>query len=163
MRFDGSTVVSLGNRKEFSIRDAITVEAWVCPEQTDGWRLICTQWGGLLTGSYHLACEHGIPTFHIGTEDGLADVGGIHRLETGQWHHVAGTYDRTRLRLYVNGAEAASRNHRARLVETDFGVVIGGKYVGPSDLNWIGMLAEVRISTVARPPEELSPNLTERE
>ena len=45
-RFDGNTVITLGKAKELIPENAVTIEAWVYPEDLNSWRLICTNWDG---------------------------------------------------------------------------------------------------------------------
>jgi len=156
--FDGNTVINLGNVKELIKLDAITVEAWVFPEDLNGWRLICCNWAGP-PGAYHLACQNGMPRFHVHTDKGTADASGG-KLEIGKWYHIAGSYDSRsgEIKLYIDGKLAASGKLGGKLADNDYDIVIGSKHT--REFKWVGRIDEVRISDVAREPEELSPNLT---
>ena len=154
--FDGNTVISLGKAKVLIPDVAITVEAWVYPEDLNGWRLICTNWDGL-PGAYHLGVSNGMPKFHINTANGGAAAEPVESLELKRWQHIAGTYDSKAVKLYLNGEEVASNNHGGKLQGSDYEVIIGSK--NTRDFKWIGLLDEVRISDIARDADELSPNL----
>jgi len=159
--FDGNTNIAIPNKfKAVQPEDAITVEAWVYPEDLSGWKLICCHWGGAVVGSYHLGVEAGIPKFHINTGKGTAFAADTKQLELKKWQHVAGTYDSKEIKLFVNGKEVGSTNHGDKLKSGDptFDVVIGSK--SSREFRWRGLLDEVRISTVARSAAELSPNLS---
>lgn len=159
-RFDGQTLIAVaGEEKTVQPEESITVEAWVYPEDLAGWKLICTHWGGAVVGSFHLGVEAGVPKFHINTSQGTAFAAALNQLNLQEWQHVAGSYDSDTIRLYINGEEVAKTSHGGELESgnPDFEVIIGSK--ASREFNWNGLLDEVRISSIARKPPELSPNL----
>jgi hypothetical protein len=157
--FDGATVINVGPQENLIFPEAITVEAWVFPISLDGWKLICCHWGGAVVGSWHLGVESGTAKFHINTSNGTA-FAGTQQLTLEEWQHVAGTYDGKVIKLYINGEEIAATNHGGDFEPGDpnHDVIIGSK--ASREFQWNGLLDEVRISSVARKPVELSPNLT---
>ena len=158
--FDGKTLITFGKTDIIQPTTAITVEAWVYLAEITDWRLIFTKWADIPDGSYHLAIKNGYPQFHIFTEEGEGFAIAEERIEIGQWHHIAGTYDSEQIRVYVDGKEVISKEHSGEIVYEgkDYDVVIGSK--DARKFYWIGLIDEVRISSIARQPEELSPNLT---
>lgn len=154
--FDGNTVISLGEVEILLPEVAITIEAWVYPEDLNGWRLIFTNWDGP-PGAYHLGVENGIPKFHINTEKGVAFAGAPKPLELETWQHVAGIYDSDKIKLFIDGQEVGSTNHDGKLQGAGFDVIIGSK--NTRQFNWKGLIDEVRVSDIAREPDVLSPNL----
>ncbi len=157
--FDGTTVINIGNVKELINPDAITVEAWVYPEDLNGWHLICCNWAGP-PGAYHLGCENTIPKFHITTDNGTAFAAASDALEVNQWYHVAGTYDKDsgEIQLYINGEIAGTTKHGGELIDNDMDVIIGSKH--SREFQWKGFIDEMRISNVVRTADTLSANLT---
>jgi hypothetical protein len=158
--FDGSTMIAIASDVEVVQPDIITVEAWVYPTALDGWKLICAHWGGAIVGSYHLGVEAGTPKFHINTGGGTFFAPALDQLELDAWTHVAGTYDGSDVRIYIDGEEAgsASANGDLESGSPDHDVIIGGK--ASREFPWNGLLDEVRISGIARDADELSPNLS---
>lgn len=154
--FDGNTVISLGEADVLIPKTAITIEAWVYPEDLSGWRLIFTNWDGP-PGAYHLGVQNGITKFHINTEKGVAFAGAAKPLELEEWQHVAGTYDSNEIKLYIDGKEVGATNHGGELVGTEYDVIIGSK--NTRQFKWKGLMDEVRISGIAREADVLSPNL----
>ncbi|MBD3181650.1 hypothetical protein GF312_05110 [Candidatus Poribacteria bacterium] len=156
--FDGNTLINIGPQEDLIFPEEITVEAWVYPESLDGWKLICTHWGGAVVGSWHFGVEAGTLKLHINTDAGTG-FAGSQQLALQEWQHVAGTYDSETIRVYVNGVETDAVNHGGDFDpgNPEHDVIIGSK--SSRELNWNGLIDEVRISSVARMPEELSPNL----
>lgn len=158
--FDGSALVNIGPQEKLIFPPAITIEAWVYPVDLSGWKLICCHWGAAVVGSWHMGVENGIAKLHINTDAGTA-FAGTEQLALEEWQHVAGTYDGSKIKIYINGEETASTNHGGDFEPGDpeHDVTIGSK--ASRQFQWNGLMDEVRISSIARAPEELSPNLTE--
>jgi len=73
-------------------------------------------------------------------------------LPTGEWVHVAGVYDGSKVYLYVNGYEVKNANYTTNAVANNTPVRIGARDDG-SYLN--GYIDEVHISSIARTPTEI--------
>lgn len=67
-----------------------------------------------------------------------------------QWVHVAGTYDGTRMRLFVNGELKAERPKTGLIVQSEVPLEIGGEDQ-PRRRLLQGRVDEVRVSHIARP------------
>ncbi len=80
------------------------------------------------------------------------------------WHHIAGTYDGSTMRLYVDGVEEASQAVTMTLSDSDHPLLIGagygGREQGKPQAYFNGMLDEVRISDIARPTLTTKPYTT---
>lgn len=63
----------------------------------------------------------------------------------GTWHHVAGTYDGTTLRLYVDGVLQATQTANAGLLETEARLRIGHHYSEQSRYSFDGKIDDVRL------------------
>ena len=62
----------------------------------------------------------------------------------GSWHHVAGTFDGTQLRLYVDGSLADSMDYTGTIATTTYPVNIGRNSQN-TDRLYEGAIDEVRI------------------
>jgi hypothetical protein len=140
----------------------ITVEAWVTYGATplpSGWRFPTIVRGDPTPNqsSYFLRVEAGQTQTNrllwwVTTTNGNYTVG--YNFTAGAlltWTHVAGTYDGSTLRLFVNGAQVAQSNGTGPI--RDYG---GGVRIGSGDLTvnggetWNGEIDEVRIWPFAR-------------
>jgi len=73
-------------------------------------------------------------------------------IPTGEWVHVAGVYDGSKVYLYVNGYEVKNADYATNAVANNTPVRIGARDDG-SYLN--GYIDEVHISSIARTPTEI--------
>jgi len=64
-------------------------------------------------------------------------------ISTNTWYHVAGTYDGSNVRLYVNAIEVYSASETDSLVTNDIPLSIGAHT--PGSLFWTGSIDDVRI------------------
>ncbi|HGJ64052.1 TPA: LamG domain-containing protein [bacterium] len=156
--FDGTTVINVGKVKKLIKPEAMTIEAWVFPDDLSGWKLICCNWGGAVVGAWHFGVEAGTPKLHLTNKAGTTAFAGDGKIEVGKWQHVAGTYDGKSIKVYINGIPAGESKFDGELKDNDMDVVIGSK--DSREYQWKGRMDEVRISDKAREPKELSPNMT---
>ena len=69
------------------------------------------------------------------------------------WTHLAATYDGTTVRLYVNGAQVASRAVTGNLISSTGALRIGGNTIWGEYFS--GLIDEVRIYNRALTPAEI--------
>jgi hypothetical protein len=72
-----------------------------------------------------------------------------------EWHYVAGTYDGTVMKLYLDGKPRGGRAGRGLVIESKLDLEIGGDFVGSID--------EVRISNVPRSMEDIRRHMEGKE
>lgn len=96
--------------------------------------------------------------FSVVTDNGTGSVSTGNFASTGQWYHVAGVYDGTELRIYVDGVLDNSNAHSGDIVAYD---PVRELTVGRSSnaaVNYhgfTGLIDEVRVYRRALPPEEV--------
>jgi hypothetical protein len=130
---------------------SITLEAWGCLDE-------------LSTGSNdHLVCRAStyclkfaqenagdVPRFQLyDTANSWhnLDLSGV--LDVGEWYYLAGTWDGSVMRLYINGEEEGFLGFSGVIKTTDFSTFIGS-YDVSSGQSPDGVVDEVRVSDVAR-------------
>jgi hypothetical protein len=153
--FDGlGDFVDCGNDEIFNITDQITVAAWIRVnvfEQTDqaivskgetAWKLVRN---GLTTDQLRFDCGA------AGEAIGNANV------NDGQWHHAAGTYNGSRISLYVDGvADGFAAGSGPITADPNLTLWIAdNNRPGEGPQAWNGLIDDVRIYNVAKTQEEI--------
>jgi predicted phosphodiesterase len=117
--------------------EAVTLEAWVCPEG-DFAKLEGP--GIVYAGNYLLRITRGNPSFHVFT-DRWRPVVSASPAKAGEWFYLAGTYDGTEMRIYVNGRLSGALSRTGAIPRVDRALEIGHQ------ANFFtGIIDEVRIT-----------------
>lgn len=159
LRFDGSRDhVTCGAPAALDLTGtAITLSAWVMPEETPAGEVgIC----GKHFSSYLLTYYQDVHAYWY-----IASGGNNTKavLPGGMWTHVAGTFDGTTLRFYINGDLAMERLSQAATIPAGRTFTIGCVVGDPTaaDPNYTqsgffrGCIADVRVYDQALPAERL--------
>jgi hypothetical protein len=140
----------------------ITLSAWVyrSVDQPGPRCLIARQRGSGKEDQYVLGFRDNRYVFGVETTEGDRSVEGP-VAPTAQWFHLAGTYDGTAVRLYMNGKEVRSRvySSSARLVQEPKPVIVGAAQNRPGDdvqEAFAGIVDDVRIYARALGAAEVS-------
>jgi len=144
LNFNGSNAwVTVNNSASLDLTSGMTLEAWVYPQSTSGWKtVIMKETSG--DSVYFLESSNSarLPNsaFSNGSEQA---VSGPKMLPLNQWSHLVATYDGQYQRLYVNGIEVAKQTQNG-LIQQSSGVLrIGGNSVWGEYFQ--GYIDEVRI------------------
>ncbi len=159
LNFDGiNDFVDCGNNPITDITGtAITLEAWVYPTsfQPNIWQGNVINKGDISQTGYMLRVGgSGQVNFNFGSFGAwneLNSPAGVLTLNT--WHHIAGTYDGSFSRIYVDGIEVASTPHSSSIASATQPLYLGEdpQYVGRF---FPGSIDEVRIwNTTLTGPE----------
>lgn len=129
----------------------------------DGYTQIsCAAWVRITNGSASNACVMGRQSFSQGFElrmvsatekpyfevKGSLGTGSVESsgaLEVGQWHHLAGTYDGTTIKLYIDGKLAAEDTQAGVNFGGNYNVIIGARSGSPPTLYWDGQIMDSRV------------------
>ncbi len=138
----------------------ITIEAWIKADAwaTNIWENTIVSKEGWATGEqgYNLRCgANGNLNFIFG--DGTwHDVASGPVMTAGRWYHVAGTYDGTTLRVYINGVEMNSLTYTSSISASTYNLNIGRMAYTPGGPRYFdGMIDEVRVWNVALPQSSI--------
>ncbi len=152
LSFDGTDdYIDCGNYSMFNFNDtnAFTISCWIKPENLSGGKQgIVGKWGGSWTISpFQVAIDaYGRIRACIGA--GGVSYGNVYiqaaDLETGNWHHVATTYDGSILRIYLNGEEKDSEQYDYTLTSNSSCVEIG-RYGNATKCHFDGLIDKVRL------------------
>ncbi|UCE47167.1 MAG: CotH kinase family protein, partial [Phycisphaerales bacterium] len=125
--------------------NSLTAQAWV---RLDEFALAIGEVNPILTQhdasyyGYYFYVADGAPKFYVFASTGFAQVISPAVLNADQWHHVAGTNDGSKLRLYVDGLEKASASS-VGLTGVNYNAYIGCEITSP--LYYEGLIDDVRI------------------
>jgi chitodextrinase len=123
--FNGTSArVTIPHSASLALTTGMTLEAWVYPTNVSAaWRDV------IMKGSdeYYLeaSSSQGPPATGGKPNIGGSLIGSA-ALPANTWSHLAGTYDGTTLRLYVNGVQVASRAQTGSIATTTNPLQIGG-------------------------------------
>ncbi len=164
--FDGTNdQVDCGNNTSVQITGtALTLEAWIYPTswKTQFWQANIMNRESLSGGGYMLRCGAGGKlNFNIGSGPGpwneLTSATNILTLNT--WQHVAGTYDGTWMRIYLNGVIVDSLAKTISIVNSTSNLGIGFAPIYAGSRNFPGKIDEVRIWNVTRTGAQIIANM----
>ena len=135
--------------------DAFTVSAWVRrPASQSGWRSVVTR--QLTTNAadqFHLSFYNGQPRFGLNTTSGGNQYVGGGSAPLGQWVHLAGVYNGSTIKLYVDGVQRASMNKTGAILSSSRPLLVAGEANGADPLattqNLAGSVDDVRLYTEA--------------
>lgn len=148
----------------------VSVTAWVRRSGTPGRYQYIVSKGGLdcLASSYGLYTGDGGAAFYIlkyGQREFVKSPEADQSIWDGRWHHLAGTYDGQRVRMYVDGVEIGRGTRTTTPIHyatTESGTFIGA-YRGSCDLGFRGgNIDEVEIWDGALTPSEIAAEAARR-
>ncbi|MCK4429251.1 MAG: hypothetical protein KAU95_02655, partial [Candidatus Aenigmarchaeota archaeon] len=155
--FDGiNDYINCGNDPSLNITDAITIEAWVKPDGAHG------NYDYVLnkkeeTKGYYLVSG----TVDVDWLNFVVKIGETSRVARtnifppiGQWSHIVGSYDGSRVRVYMNGIEQTYGTNIVGNIDTTTNPLKIGAYGVGDAFN--GAVDEVRIHNRALSPEQIN-------
>ena len=150
LRFDGNDYISIGDSPTLRPQ-RLTVEAWAKASRSPGpFKYIVSKGGDeCWSATYGLYTSYngGIAFYVWDGKKYWRSPSGSPALWDGRWHHVAGTYDGTAVRLYVDGNEVGTGTTYSGPVtyeQPELSAAIGA-YRGSCNLTFVGDIDEVRI------------------
>jgi len=150
--FNGSSYVEVPDNALLEPVDTITVEAWVKKLGSPGGakyivsKYLPNRYGsyssyGLYTGGGGLRFYVGKTSGWTASPEALASV-----VWNGEWHHVAGTFDGTNVKLYVDGIQVVGSGSTIEdIYYYGTGNLYIGSYTNSSYLAFNGLIDEVKI------------------
>ena len=144
LSFDGvNDIVTVPDSSLLDLAPGMTLEAWVKPTTAGGWRtVLLKERPGQLTYGLYATGDNGRPLAEVaaGTQ---RDARGTAALTVGVWTHLAATYDKSTLRLYVNGVQVSSTAVTGTLLNSTGALKIGGNAIWGEYFS--GLIDEVRV------------------
>lgn len=136
----------------FNITETITVTAWIKVNVFDKDSQAIVSKGGFW-GLNRDGTNNGLDFSCLGLSP--SNISGSKNVNDGQWHHVAGVYDRSELSLYVDGIVDASAAASGTISTTTGSLTVGVNLrLYPS--YWNGLIDDVRIYDHALSPAQIA-------
>jgi Tfp pilus assembly protein PilF len=136
-----------------NLTNKLTLEAWCKRNSTGTNDYIIDKGAAALNTAYTLSIENSDfarLTLRNSTTT-YSYVDSTSTIDTGKWYNIAGTYDGSNLKIYVNGIleNTVSWDYNIQINSASLHI---GEAKWSSDTNFDGIIDEVRILDVARPP-----------
>jgi len=154
LSFNGTTFVTISYNNNSNITgDKLTLEAWVYRTTSAGNRIIISKINGTGGFVYYLrlfgtnAVEFAVNNGTLATTDSSSVT-----LSINMWHHVAGVYNGTEIKVFVDGSLSGTPTTLiGNISNTANPIYIGSNGTGSSaNRNFTGSIDEVRISNISR-------------
>lgn len=161
LSFDGvDDYVDCGNDSSMNNLSSLTLEGWINLSAYSASR-------GEIVGKYLSPAPYrsyeiyvnnnGTVDFRIGIDNGsLNSVRSTTSLNLNQWHYVAGVYDGSKIKIYLNGILEKTKIVTGNIGYDDCHVNIGR--IKPGDSNFNGLIDEVKIYSYALSDDEIATN-----
>jgi len=154
--FDGvNDKVDCGNSINLVLNtiNTISIEAWVKSSTLTGSGAFIGNWNG--SNLQFLLKRDGSEFSMFANSTALTTTGGQALLNT--WQHIAGTWDGSFMRIYVNGVEVANQSYAAASFNTMTNTVNIGYNNGIQLMT--GALDDIRLWSTVRTPAEITANM----
>ena len=167
LSFDGTNdYVDCGNNASVQITgNQITLEAWIFPTSWKSlvWQgnIIAKEQNGFGNDNGYMlrAGNNGSLNLTLGSGSWSELISATNTLSLNTWQHVAGTYDGSYLRLYVNGNVVDSMAANINISNSSSTLFIGDN--GSGARHFPGTVDEVRIWNIARNRSEIQARMND--
>lgn len=162
LSFDGSNdYVSVADSNSLDLTNKMTIEAWVRPTASSGWRTVMMKENSneMAYGMYaRESSNRPSGWLRINPTSGSSfSAGATPGLTLNAWTHMATTYDGTTLRLFINGVQRASRATTGSMYTTSGPLKFGGNAIWGE--YFAGQLDEIRIYNRALSSTEIQTDM----
>ena len=157
--------VQVADADPLDLGATFTLEAWIEPHNVaaSAYQHVISKWGGGGNASYTLEVHAG--HLRVGLHDGTVNsiLESTAALSDGAWQHVAVTFDRGTLTLYVNGALDAETSGAVVPMNSTQPLTFGQEHsLNYTGWSYDGVIDEVRIWNVALSERQLRRNMAKR-
>lgn len=167
--FDGKDdFINCGNDSSLQIiGNKITLEAWIYANQwaNEVWQgciINKEQNGSGNDNGYMLRCgKNGTLNFNLGSGSWNEINSPAGSMNLNKWYHVAGTYDGTKMCIYINGEEVSNSPKKISIKNAKGIDLIIGDSQNNAGRVFNGIIDEVRIWNVARTKEQIQKTMND--
>ena len=151
--------VTINDVAALHLTNGVTLEAWVNPSALTNWRSVILKEGSPNMLAYSLYANEDVarPSTIIHVPAGDREAAGTSGVLLNAWTHLAGTYDGTTIRMYVNGMEVSETPVTGNMSSTTAPLRIGGNSIWGE--YFAGLIDEVRVYRRALAPGEIQADM----
>lgn len=147
--------MTISNNPILNPVNTFSVEGWFNPASTATTRTLVSKDSASTALCYNLTMNAGgTVSMTVNTNNGPATATSTTTLVTGNWYHIAGTYDGSNINLYINGALAGTALQTGSVTANN-GPIYLGRTGGATPQYFTGGIEEVRIWSTARTAAQL--------
>jgi len=165
LEFDGTTSqVVIPHDEEMNFTDGVTIEAWVKPSRFNDLSAVIQKWGDNTNRRQYLLCfvVAKVSMYISGSGTTWPSAVSATSIDPGEWAHIAGTYDKKAIKVFVNGKLETQTATEEGLFASDVPAWIGG--YGPdedfgSNRHFPGIIDEARYWDDALSEDEIAKNM----
>lgn len=162
LAFDGNNdYVSVNDSPSLDLTNRMTLEAWVRPTASSGWRTVLMKENGseMSYGMYARESSNRPSVWmRVNPTSGSSQsAGATPGLPLSTWSHMAATYDGTSLKLYINGTLRATKSQTGSMYVSGSPLKFGGNAVWGE--YFAGQLDEIRIYNRALTQSEIQTDM----
>jgi hypothetical protein len=157
----GVDYITVPDSDVLDLEDAVTVMAWIKPEELSGLRFILKK-----EAVYEPILDDDKACFYIAnpSEAWRDPAKGSTSLNTNEWCHIAGTFDGSTLKIYVNGKLDGEAKFDGKIAVTDRVIMMGSNVQNNVPLRnvppFVGTMDEVAIFSEALSEDEIKRPMT---
>jgi len=161
LHFDGTDdYIDCGNDASLNPTNAITVIAWAKQDAStsDNYRDIIAKWryGDQSNQSYLLSSLNNKVSFWVYTDE-QQSITSTTNIYDGEWHHIAGTFDGSTQKIYIDGTQENSASVSGTIQSTpNEPTYIGWRYNGMDTNHFPGYIDEILIFNRALNNDEIT-------
>jgi Concanavalin A-like lectin/glucanases superfamily/MBG domain len=155
--FNTSSLIRVPDSSGINVTGPITVETWFKLNSISGQQQLISR--NTAGGAYFLISNDGMPQFYVRNGSGQSDfvIAWPPIITANEWHHMAGVFDGSQLRIYLNGVLCASKKTVIGPGSGNSELTLGGNKDGVSAMA-NGLMDEVRITGAALYTSNFTPS-----
>ncbi len=157
--FKGRHAIHIKANEAFKNLPSITISAWVSPKELSGYREIFRKEDGNRRILFSFQNDGWILSLGLNVEgSGYEELDARVQpafLTDLQWHHVAGTFDGEKMRVYLDGLEIGSKRKPGRIISGGKADAFIGSSGGRGEF-FHGLMDDLRIFNIALTGEQIA-------
>jgi hypothetical protein len=148
LKFSANSSINIPGSESLMIQDEITLSLWFFYEEKGE----LEQRGMFQADAWNLDLHNSIGRIEINTGEAYHGCVNSTPPTTGEWHFIAGTYDKSAMKFYMDGLKTSECPLAGKINAPGTNIVIGSTGWGPA---MVGIYDDIRIYKIAFLEEEI--------